>query len=86
MRSALTTSESVAAARYPAQPAGQHGFDLLLVHAYELPKIHIPAEPAILDACPRFGFNLWPISRHSSSWGSNMRSAIHIEIFGAEIA
>jgi nucleotide-binding universal stress UspA family protein len=43
--------ESVAAARYAVQAASQRGFDLLLVHAYELPALHAPVEPAILDAC-----------------------------------
>ena len=43
--------ESVAAARYAVQAASQRGFDLLLVHAYELPAINVPVDSALLDAC-----------------------------------
>ena len=43
--------ESVAAARYAVQAASDRGRSLLLVHAYELPSIHVPVDPAILDAC-----------------------------------
>jgi nucleotide-binding universal stress UspA family protein len=43
--------ESVAAARYAVQAASRQGLDLLLVHAYELPQIDVPVDPAILDAC-----------------------------------
>jgi nucleotide-binding universal stress UspA family protein len=43
--------ESIAAARYAVHAASQRGMDLLLVHAYELPPIHAPINPALLDAC-----------------------------------
>jgi nucleotide-binding universal stress UspA family protein len=43
--------ESVAAARWAVQAASQRGFDLLLVHAYELPSVNVPVEPAIIEAC-----------------------------------
>jgi nucleotide-binding universal stress UspA family protein len=42
--------ESVAAARYAVQAASQRGFDLLLVHAYDLPSVHVPVHSADLDA------------------------------------
>jgi nucleotide-binding universal stress UspA family protein len=42
--------ESVAAARYAVQAASQRGFDLLLVHAYDLPSVHVPVDSALLNA------------------------------------
>jgi nucleotide-binding universal stress UspA family protein len=44
------SAESVAAARYAVQAASQRGFDLLLVHAYDLPSVHVPVDSALLDA------------------------------------